>query len=420
MKKILLYLVLLMAVTMAAIVAYVSVNGLLKVFSGAGTLGLLLFSSIEIAKIVATSAIHTYNKKIGLFYSICLSLGILISMIITSVGIYGFLSTSYQESFNSMIVTENKIELIEGKSKLLIENKVNLNEDIKLKRSRINKILEVRSQQEVRLDSLYNKRWYSSAKKTEKIISDANNDIKIIENEINGLSNKLGVINDSINSNSLKVIELNQNNEGASELNSLKYLSTVTGKSMDEVMKWFILLLIVIGDPMAVLMVIVFNKIVNKGDIDDESNGDEPNNPTPPNTDKVFVSPGVYANEPKLHYSVDNAPTPELEVTDDKIKLKNPVIIETPKVIESEPVKPTITDSDAANDAVKFKDKSNKVKKIVRGDIREIKERERGFSVKIPNRDENSGNVNRVGTNKITKGDDPNNLIFKKGSNENK
>ena len=65
MKKILLYLILVMAVGMAGIVAYVSVGGLLKVFSGAGTLGLLFFSTIEVAKIVATSAIHTYGNKIS-------------------------------------------------------------------------------------------------------------------------------------------------------------------------------------------------------------------------------------------------------------------------------------------------------------------------------------------------------------------
>ena len=70
MRKTLLYIILLMAVIMAGTVAYVSVGGLLKVFSGAGTLGVILFTSIEIAKVVATSAIHTYGKIIGWKYNL--------------------------------------------------------------------------------------------------------------------------------------------------------------------------------------------------------------------------------------------------------------------------------------------------------------------------------------------------------------
>ena len=92
MRKVLLYFILLMAIILAGTVAYVSINGLLTVFSGAGILGLLFFSAIEISKIVATSAIHTYGKKIGWVYNGLLALGIIIAMGITSMGVYGFLS----------------------------------------------------------------------------------------------------------------------------------------------------------------------------------------------------------------------------------------------------------------------------------------------------------------------------------------
>ena len=52
MKKVLLYFILLMAIMLAGTVAYVSISGLLTVFSGAGILGLLFFSTIEISKII--------------------------------------------------------------------------------------------------------------------------------------------------------------------------------------------------------------------------------------------------------------------------------------------------------------------------------------------------------------------------------
>lgn len=430
MKKVLTYLVLVMAIGMAGIVAYVSVNGLLKVFAGAGTLGLLFFVSIEIAKVVATSAVHTFGKKIGWIYSSLLSLGILISMIITSVGIYGFLSTSYKESYNSMLATENKIELVESKKKLLIESKENINKDIQLKRERISKILEVRTQQEVRLDSLYKKNWYNSARKTEKVIADANNDIKTIEGGVDELSKKLGTINDSINKHSLNVIELKQNNEGASELNSLKYLSTVTGKSMDEVMKWFILLLIVIGDPMAVLMVIVFNKIMDKREKKTEGPNDDPQpvEPEPSIDDEVLITEEfvddrvdaltvikdgdveIIEQEPEVvveEVSEMQNYTEEInEVIDEIVEVLN-----EPEVIEPEPV---VEEDEFKTEIVEESKVSNKV---TRDEIKEVKER--GFSVEIPERPENDS-INRIGSNKEIRGGDTNRIYFKRtGGNKN-
>ena len=67
MKKFLIYFIFLTAISLAGIVAYVSITGLLTVFSGVGFLGLLFFLTIEMSKIIATSAIHTYGNKISIF-----------------------------------------------------------------------------------------------------------------------------------------------------------------------------------------------------------------------------------------------------------------------------------------------------------------------------------------------------------------
>jgi len=362
-----------MALVMAGIVAYVSVNGLLTIFAGAGVLGLLFFISIEIAKIVATSAIHTYGKRVGWVYSSLLGVGVIISMVITSIGIYGFLSNSYKESFNNMTITENKIELIEGKKTLLVDSKTNINKNIELKRDRISTLIDVRNNQEIRLDSLYSKGWTTSAKRTEKIISDANDDIKVAEGEIGVLSEQLGVINDSISARSLEVIELNQNNEGAAELNTLKYLSDVTGKSMDYVMKWFILLLIIIGDPMAVLLVIVFNKIMK--DRDDARDRLKPRatgalKPIEPEPEPIEPEPEPIEPEP-------------------------------------EPIEPSIIDGYRKSLTGVEKVKEHDPEPEVSTDTSR-----RNFSVDIPDKRNNS--INSIGTNKEIRGKNFKNIFYKR------
>ena len=246
---------------MAGTVAYVSVGGLLKVFSGAGTLGVILFTSIEIAKVVATSAIHTYGKIIGWKYNLLLSLGVVIAMAITSMGIYGFLSSTYRESYSKMTNIESQIELNESK---LLGYKGQLVSVSKEKDGLSTIISELSS-------GLSNNVIEYKDKETGAIIRTTSSSTRrALEKQLDRASERQELVSDKYDDISKKIFEIENEvldiklgNDAASELGPLKYLSEVTGVTMDNVMKWFIFLLIIIGDPMAILMVIIFNKVAN-------------------------------------------------------------------------------------------------------------------------------------------------------------
>lgn len=252
---------------MAGTVAYVSVGGLLKVFSGAGTLGVILFTSIEIAKVVATSAIHTYGKILGWKYNLLLSLGVVIAMAITSMGIYGFLSSTYRESYSKMTNIESQIELNESK---LVGYKGQLVSISKEKDGLSTIISELSS-------GLSNNVIEYKDKETGKIIRTTSSSTRrALERQLDRASERQELVSEKYDDISNKIFEIENEvldiklgNDAASELGPLKYLSEVTGVTMDNVMKWFIFLLIIIGDPMAILMVIIFNKVAN---IDRKSN----------------------------------------------------------------------------------------------------------------------------------------------------
>lgn len=285
MKKILLYLILIMAVGMAGTVAYVSVSGLLKVFTGAGTLGLMLFSAIEIAKMVATSAIHTYGKTIGWFYNTLLSIAILISMAITSMGIYGFLSSSYKESFAKMESVDSQVELLETKRDsyqkqldILNSEKENITNTItELSKGLSNNVVQYKDQ---RTGQIITSTSTSTRKALEKQLDNA-----VIKES--GVNEKVDNLNTLVFDLENQILETKLGNDSANELSTLKYLADISGKSMDEVMKWFILLLIIIGDPMAVLMVIVFNKVIKKDE--DKPTLELSNTPTPITNDEEYL-----------------------------------------------------------------------------------------------------------------------------------
>jgi hypothetical protein len=249
-----------MAIVMVTVVAYVSVNGLMRVFAGAGIVGLIFFSAIEVAKVIATSAIHTYGKKIGWFYNILLGLGITIAMIITSMGIYGFLSSTYRETANKMNNIENQIILLES-------NLNNFQEQFDLynnERSELNNsISSLRS-------GLSNNVVQYTNNSGQLITTTSSANRKALEKQLeralsrqSDLNLKIDEVNSKIFDLKTNILDVRNSDKSSTELGPLKYLSDVTGSTMDDVMKWFILMLIIIGDPMAILLVIVFSKVMN-------------------------------------------------------------------------------------------------------------------------------------------------------------
>ncbi len=422
-----------MAVGMAGTVAYVSVNGLLKVFAGAGTVGLILFSSIEAAKIVATSAIHTYGKKIGWFYNGILSLFIAIAMIITSMGIYGFLSSSYKQTFSKFENMEAQIELLEKKvggyqSQLDIVNneKKGVSETItQLTKGLSNNVIQ-----------------YKDKETGEIITTTSSSTRKVLQKQLDGAIERQGVLNDKSDALNDKVFEVENEitdiklaDDVGAELGPLRYLADVTGMSMDDVMKYFIILLIVIGDPMAVVMVIVFSKVVNYGKGDSNKPTNVKNAIVDPNEDltedmkKVIVKEELKLKEEKVKEIVNQFESNEKEddteyfdeahaldmVLNNMVEdLEEEGIIEEADVIEELP-KPENKVYMKSNEGVEeiTTNETDEKKGIAREDIKEIKESERGFSVSIPVRNKKN-DVERIGSNKEVRNGKSDKVYFKR------
>jgi len=366
MKQILKILILVVAITMAATVAYVSISGLLKLFSGTGTIGLIFFTSIEVCKIIATSAIHTYGKKIGWLYNILLTLGIIITMLITSMGIYGFLSSTYKESFVQLENTENKIEILSSKKnsyqtelEQINNEKYTLSNNIKeLSSGLSNNVIEYRDKETGQI-------LRTTSSSTRRVLERQLD--KAIERQ-ETLTEKSDTLTQKIFRIDSQILDLNLNNEASNELGPLIYLSNVTGMSMDEVMKWFIILLIVIGDPMAVLMIIVFNKIAYK---EEEK--------------EVIVKKNVkYKSESKEESTIE-------EKEEESVAEELSGIIELPE----------------PKGEVKIEEEKEPPPK------EESQNKNRGFSVIIPKR-KKSNTIDRIGSNKEMRDGNSSKIYFKK------
>jgi hypothetical protein len=73
------------------------------------------------------------------------------------------------------------------------------------------------------------------------------------------ISERIEVLSDSLATVDVKIVEIQAASTVSAELGPLKYLSGLTGQPMDRIVNWFLMLLIFVFDPLAVVLVILAN-----------------------------------------------------------------------------------------------------------------------------------------------------------------
>jgi flagellar biosynthesis chaperone FliJ len=225
------------ALAVAGCAAFFSVTGLALLFSGASLAVGVMGTSLEIAKLIAASYLHRFWKETNKLLRFYLLLGVLILVVITSAGIFGFLSNAYQStSLKSDVVTR----------------------EIGVFRSKITQNEQQITQLNSQMGSLQQNSGtlLGSGKVNNRLIRSIDNRDK----QINKLSTKIGVLNDSISVWNIKINEIKNNNlDLEREIGGFKFIAEAFDLPINSVVKFFIFLLIFVFDPMAVTLLIAFN-----------------------------------------------------------------------------------------------------------------------------------------------------------------
>ena len=103
------------ALSVSASAAFYSVSGLSKLFAGASLEVIIMAGSLEIAKLVIASLLYQYWDSLNKIIRSYFVGATLILILITSMGIYGFLSAAYQETYSELSIVENKKQFIQQK-----------------------------------------------------------------------------------------------------------------------------------------------------------------------------------------------------------------------------------------------------------------------------------------------------------------
>ena len=250
------------ALSVSGSAAFYSVFGLSKLFAGATVEVIIMAGSLEVAKLVIASLLYQYWDTINKLLRTYLTIAAIILVLITSMGIYGFLSAAYQDTYQTLLLNENRIEFLDNKAKFY-------EDDIQRYDKELEQILD-------NISTLSNAKSVSIQVKDTSVAGGIRNtistvDLRLAQNRLTIEENnrkdvylRRTIAADSLQKYKLEILELENNADISGELGPLKYLSGLTGTPMDKIINWLLLIIIFVSDPLAISLVVAANFAFNQ------------------------------------------------------------------------------------------------------------------------------------------------------------
>lgn len=266
--KFLPWFMLICALGLSGTAAYYSVVGLSVVFISVAIPVIIMGSFLEISKIAIATYLHDkWNETYGMlkFY---MTTALITLSIITSIGIYGLLSTGFQGNIAKMEINQKRIKNIEIKKGRFIEIKDEL---VKEKTTLDGDITKLRNGLST------NTTTQTVDRTTGQLITRANEgNRRSFETQLqqaqvrrDEISKKIDNCNDSITNLDVQILDMESAEIEGSELGAIKYVSEILGWELKKVANLFILILIFVFDPLAITMVIATNQLFKSKKKDD-------------------------------------------------------------------------------------------------------------------------------------------------------
>jgi hypothetical protein len=240
MDKSLKWLVGISAIIIAGCAAYFSITGLGILFAGASVSVMVMAGSLEYAKLVTATYLKQKWDTIKGFNKWYLTGSVIILMVITSAGIFGYLSNAFQQQNIKLDQVAREIQVWQNK----IDNS---NQQIATLQGQQKDLSS--TQNTLITKGNVNSRLLRSVDNRDRQSSSINKKINVLQDSIVAYN---GHINDIKNNN----IELER------EVGGFRFVAEAFGMSLNSVVKFFIFLIVIVFDPLAIALVIAFNQLV--------------------------------------------------------------------------------------------------------------------------------------------------------------
>jgi len=228
------------ALIIAGCAAFFSVTGLGVLFSGASTAVMVMAGSLEFAKLVAATYLKQMWDEIRGFNKWYLVSAVALLMIITSAGIFGYLSNAFQAQSLKLQQVDREIMVHSTK---IDQNTIQITQ-LSTQISEFNK-----NQGKIIDGGKVNNRLLRS-------IDNRDKEIAKINKKISDLQDQNAKENEKINEIKTSNIDLEK------EVGGFRFVAEAFGVELKNVVKFFIFLIVIVFDPLAVALIIAFNGLI--------------------------------------------------------------------------------------------------------------------------------------------------------------
>ena len=234
-------LTLLVALAISTVAAYYSIVGLMAIFAGATTAIAIMGVVLEIGKLVCASWTFQNWKTSPFTIRSYFIIAVIVLMLITSLGIFGFLSRAHIQQSSPTGLLVERIERIDLK---VNQRQIQINRY----QGRLD-TLDQALQRYIELGAI---------SKGLRKIGEMDNETALLKTKIEGLEGEIDSLSDE------KYEFRNQLNLAMVEVGPIRYVASmiydeVNETQLEEAVRWIIILLIFVFDPLAVMLVIAAN-----------------------------------------------------------------------------------------------------------------------------------------------------------------
>ena len=213
------------ALFVAGSAAFFSVFGLSNLFAGAKLSVIVMASSLEFGKLVAASFLYRFWNNVNKILRTYMAIGVVVLVLITSAGIFGYLSNAYQGATINFEKQSTELLALEDRLDVLQEDRVFLKQEL--------------DDQVATLPENY-----FTAKRN--LREQYNPQIQEISTEILDIKGRISDLE-------IELIETGV------DVGPAIYLAKAFETDVDTVVKFFIFILIFVFDPLALALVLAFN-----------------------------------------------------------------------------------------------------------------------------------------------------------------
>jgi hypothetical protein len=237
---------LLTALTLSTIAAWYSISGLTAIFAAAVIPIIIMGGALEFAKVITTVWLHRHWDRVSLKIKFYLSTAVVALAFLTSMGIYGFLSKAHIDQGIPAGDVAAKVSLLDEKIKIQRENievarqalaQMNAQVDQRLGRSA--------SEQGAERAVVIRRQQSGERNKLQKEIADAQKEISKLNEERAPIASELRKVE--------------------AEVGPIKYIAALVygddtdQATLEKAVRWVIILIVLVFDPLALTLVIAAN-----------------------------------------------------------------------------------------------------------------------------------------------------------------